>query len=162
MQKSLSQLVREHRDIYHFGGRWLRTLLLPVPWITALIVAVLLYFIHGKLAVVPGVAFDLPSAAPEFSGTSVLTALMTTFARDAASSDEVMVFFDDDRFFLTESSDCDMLRELLRERVGQLSGKVSMVLMADKHVRHAELVRFANLAKDAGISRLNIAVKPEQ
>lgn len=162
MRKSLSQLVREHRDIYHFGGRWLRTLLVPVPWVTALAVAVLLYVVHGKLAVAPSVAVDLPVAAPEFGERTVLTALMTSFSHDAQGSEEVLVFFDDDRFFLTDSSDCDLLRDRLRERVGAHAGNSSMILIADKQIRHSDLLRFSGLAKDAGVSRLNIAVKPER
>jgi biopolymer transport protein ExbD len=72
-----------------------------------------------------------------------------------------MVFFDDDRFFLSDASDCDMLRDRLRERVGGSPDKVTMLLMADKQIRHSDLVRFSGLAKEAGIERLSIAVKPE-
>ncbi len=113
------------------------------------------------MAVAPGISVDLPTASPEFGGRSVATALMTSFSHDSKGADQVMVFFDDDRFFLSDASDCDMLRDRLRERVGGSPDKVTMLLMADKQIRHSDLVRFSGLAKEAGIERLSIAVKPE-
>ena len=49
--------------------------------------------------------------------------------------------------------------ERLRQRTAQ--NERVLLLMADKRVPHGEVVSIINLARDAGVERVNVAVKPE-
>lgn len=155
-----SQQIRRHRTVYRFGGPWARSLVASIPWLNAVILVVLLLAVHGRLAIAPGVAFDLPRA-PLREGTRVgLTALMIQVARDVPGGEETLIFFDDDRYSVQDAEQMALLAERIRDRMA-LSTQRELLLLADKRVPHGEVVHFVNAAREAGVQRVHVAEKPE-
>lgn len=159
-QPGWSDRIRAHRSVYRFGGTWARTLLAAIPWINALLLALLLYIAHGQLTVAPGVMFDLPSGPLSEGTRTELTALMLPISRDVAGDDETMVFFDDDRYIMTESTQIELLTERIGARVRQRAER-TLLLLADRRVAHGEVLRFVRIAREAGVQRVNVAEKPD-
>jgi biopolymer transport protein ExbD len=159
-RESWSKEIRRHRSIYRFGGAWAQSLLAAVPWIDAIIIVVLLLAVNERMVVSPGVVFDLPRA-PLREGTHAgLTALMISVARDVPGADETLVFFDDDRYMTHDAEQMSVLSERVKSRVA-LGVRRELLLLADKRVPHGEVVRFVNVAREAGVQRVNVAEKPE-
>lgn len=161
-RESWSRQIRRHRNVYRFGGDWARTLLAAVPWINAVILIVMLLAVHGQLTITPGVAFDLPRA-PLREGVNArqeLTALMIEVERDAPGGEETLIFFDDDRFSAQDEDQMAMLSERLKDRMA-LGRSRELLLLADKRVPHGDVLRFVNIAREAGMTRVNVAEKPE-
>ena len=158
MRESLDEVVRKHRNIYHFGGSWARVLLAPVPWIGVLFVFLLLLFAHRRLSIAPGVPFDLPAGQTLAGGQSPRAELMIPVANDAPGGEETLVFFDDDRFSLLDPEQVDALSERLRA-AGKTGG--GLLLMADKRIPHGDVMRFVALARASGISKIDVGTKPE-
>jgi biopolymer transport protein ExbD len=157
---SWSVQVRRHRNVYRFGGPWARTLLSSVPWLNAGVLFVMLFAVHGRLVINPGMVFDLPRA-PLHEGTHQgLTALMVPVARDTAGGEETLIFFEDDRYSAQDADQMSVLAERLKNRVS-LGARREMLLMADKRVPHGDVIRLVNVAREAGLQRVNVAEKPE-
>ena len=53
-----------------------------------------------------------------------------------------------------------MLAERLRQSL-EFSESEELLLLADKHVPHGDVLQFVNLAREAGVARVNVAAKPE-
>ena len=159
-RESWSRQIRKHRNIYRFGGVWAQTLLAAVPWINALVLTVMLLAVHGQLAVTPGVAFDLPRAPLREGARRSLTALMIVVARDTPGGEESLIFFDDDRYASQDEEQMAMLSERLRNRMA-LGRSRELLLLADKRVPHGDVIRFVNVAREAGMRQVNVAEKPE-
>jgi biopolymer transport protein ExbD len=159
-RESWSRQIRRHRNVYRFGGVWARTLLAAVPWLNAAVLAVLLLAVHGQLAVAPGVVFDLPRAPLREGVRQGLTALMIEVARDAPGGEETLIFFDDDRYSAQDGEQMVMLSERLKNRMA-LGRSRELLLLADKRVPHGDVIRFVNVAREAGVLRVNVAEKPE-
>ena len=154
MEESISRIVRKHRNIFHRGGGWSHTLLAAMPWVSAGIVALLLIAAQGRFAVVPGTVFELPDASagaahPDF------TALMMPLEHEDGEH-ETLVFFDDERYSLTDADS----RDRLEKKLGDAAGRV-LLLMADRRMRQSEISTFAALAARAEVARLEVASKPE-
>ncbi len=153
-------LVRQHRSVYRFGGVWAHTLLAAVPWLNVLVIAVLLFAVHGRSVVAPGVIFDLPAAPLSEGLNAKMTALMIAVARDVAGGDETLIFFDDERFSTRDPEQLAALSERVRARVA-LDGRRELLLLADRRVPHGDVMAFVNVARAAGVARVNVAEKPE-
>jgi len=139
---------------------WAQALLAAVPWVNAVILVVLLMAVHGQLAVVPGIAFDLPRAPLREGTRSSLTALMIVVSGDTSGGEETLIFFDDDRYVSQDEEQMAMLSERLKNRV-TLGRSRELLLLADKRVPHGDVVRFVNIAREAGMKQVNVAEKPE-
>lgn len=161
-RESWSRQVRRHRTVFRFGGPWAQALLSTVPWVTALLLALLLALLHGRLAVTPGVAFDLPTAPLREGSRARLTALMLQVTRgDLPAGEETLIFFDDDRYVAQDPEQRLLLAGRLQDRM-TLSVQRELVLLADKRVPHGEIMRFVQTARKAGAQRVLVAEKPER
>lgn len=159
-RESWSKAVRRHRSIYRFGGPFAQALLASVPWFNAVVLVVLLLAVNRRMVVSPGVMFDLPRAPLREGMHAGLTALMISVARDTPGGDETLIFFDDDRFSAQDPEQMTMLCERVRNRVA-LGARRELLLLADKRVRHGDVVLFVNAVREAGVQRVNVAEKPE-
>ncbi len=155
-----SKAVRRHRSIYRFGGPFAQALLASVPWFNAVVLVVLLLAVNRRMVVSPGVMFDLPRAPLREGMHAGLTALMISVARDTPGGDETLIFFDDDRFSAQDPEQMTMLCERIRNRVA-LGVRRELLLLADKRVRHGDVMLFVNAVREAGVQRVNVAEKPE-
>jgi len=158
--ESWSTLVRSHRNVYRFGGNWAHALLTLVPWLDALVVAIVVFMVNQRMVVSPGVMFDLPKAALREGVHTGLTALMISVSRDVSSGDETLVFFDDERYSVRDDEQMGVLVERLRTRT-TASAHRELLLLADKRVPHGDVMRFVNVAREAGVQQVSVAEKPE-
>ncbi|MDR2850219.1 MAG: hypothetical protein LBW77_06740 [Verrucomicrobiota bacterium] len=159
-RESWSMQVRRHRTVYRFGGVWAQALLVAVPWVNALILIVVLLAVHGQLAITPGVVFDLPRAPLREGSRPGLTALMVVVARDAPGGEETLIFFDDDRYSAQDEDQVALLSDRLKSRMA-LGRTRELLLLADRRVPHGDVIRFVNVAREAGVLRVGVAEKPE-
>lgn len=160
-KERLSRTMSRCREIYRFGGPWARAALAAVPWVNVLVLVGLLFMVHGRLVMTPGMMFDLPSA-PLREGmlSGRLTALMISVDRENAGGDETLIFFDDDRYSAQDADQLAVLSERLRSRLS-LQSHFELLLLADKRVPHGDVIRFVNVAREAGVQRVCVAEKPE-
>ena len=160
-RESWSRQIRRHRNVYRFGGVWAKTLLASAPWINALVLAVLLWAVRGQFLIAPGVVFDLPRAPlREGALRPDLTVLMIVVSRDIPGGEETLIFFDDDRYSALDDDQVAMFSERLKNHTA-LGRNHDLLLLADKRVPHGDVVRFMNVAREAGVLRVNVAEKPE-
>ena len=137
------------------GGRFGWLFLQIVPWLDAIVVAGLAAALTRQLTIAPGVQFELP-AAP-FEEGSQSGAGLVLFQTDAPEP-MTLAFFDDVRY-IVGSDDAALAKELAkysRRRDGD-----QILLLADENVRHGDVMRIVDLVRDAGVKRVNVAVKPK-
>jgi biopolymer transport protein ExbD len=133
-------------------------LLAAVPWITVALLAGLTTLVGDRILVRPGVVFDLPRAPFREGLRYGLTAVMLPVAR--SNGMETLVFFDDERFVLAAPPQLEQLVERVRGRVA-LEPRREILLLADRRVPLGDVMTVVNLARDAGVNRVNVATKPE-
>ena len=129
-----------------------------VPWIDALIVAALLFAISRQITLSPAVAFELP-AAPFTEGARAGASLVLLPAPDDAAAPRTIAFFDDVRYIVGSDDEALLSKALADYARGTVGGHI--LLLADADVRHGDVMRVVNLVRGAGVTRVNVAVKPE-
>lgn len=158
----LNATIRKHRTIYRFGGSWAQAMLISIPWINIIILTLMLTLVHGKIAVTPGVLFDLPRAPIHEGMQTRLTAMMIPVTRDTPGAQQILIFFDDSRFLTDDKNQMEDLANRVRQRVLQdTGGGKALLILADKRVPYGEVMAFVNLVREAGVERVNAALKPE-
>jgi len=154
------QDIKRKRSIGRFGSAWAQAFLSTVPWLNVIILMVLLFALHNRIAVTPGVIFDLPSA-PFLEGTSGgLTVLMLSVPREMVTEEETLVFFDDERYFIRDDDQAQNLASRINESIRN-GRHHDILLLADKRVPHGDIMTFTSLACKAGVKRISVAQKPE-
>lgn len=156
-----SRDFRKHRNIYRFGGPWTQALSIAVPWINAIILVLLLVMVHRKIAVTPGVMFDLPQAPLREGSHATMTAMMIPVgSENRPGGQDTLIFFDDDRFLTSDAQQWEALSDRLREIAGHNQQDGTLLLLADKRVPHGDVMNFVNLARESGVKRVNVGLKP--
>jgi hypothetical protein len=115
---------------------------------------------EGRLVSAPGTVFDLPAPSARDGAEPGLAAIMMPVAREGAAGRETIVFFDDARYSLAD----DASREALRERLGARAAADAtgmLLLLADARVPAGDMMRFAGLAREAGVVHVEIAERRE-
>ena len=155
-----SQEVRESRTVHRFGGALMRTLTTVAPWLSVIIIVAVLFVAHSRIAVTPGVVFDLPPA-PFLEGTQAgLTVLMFSVSRETQAGEETLVFFDDERYLIQDEEQIARLANRISASIS-IERHDDVLLLADKRVPHGDVMQFVNIARKAGAKRINVAEKPE-
>ena len=137
------------------GGR---ALFAAAPWINLVLLALLLLVLGDRILVRPGMVFDLPRASFREGMRYGLTAVMIPVAR--TNGQETLVFFDDEPFNLGVAARQEQLAMRIRSCVA-LEPRREIQLLADRRVPHGDVMTVVNLAREAGVSRVNVATKPD-
>ncbi len=141
------------RSVRRIGPTWLRPLLVAVPWITVLLLMLMLHMVSGTLSSSEGVLFDLPDSSGSRDGEPAsLVALVMPMPS------ETLVFFDDGRYTLGDETSSALLGEQLSDRAAKAEEETLLVL-ADKRVAAGELIKLSGIAKRSGIKRILFAEK---
>ncbi len=137
------------------GGRFGWLFLQVVPWLDAIVVAGLAAALTRQLTISPSVQFELPSA-PFEEGSKSGTGLV--LFQTEGPEPRILAFFDDVRYVvgLDDEALSQELAKYSRKRGGN-----QILLLADENVRHGDVMRVVNLVRDAGVRRVNVAVKPK-
>jgi len=155
-----NEIIRAKRSIYRFGGVWAQAMLIAVPWLNAIILVIALFAVNQRIAITPGIVFELPTAPLHEGSHGGLTVLMFAVSRETQAGEETLVFFDDERYLI---QDDDQSARLANRLSGSLSigHQPDVLLLADKRVPHSDVMHFVNIARKAGAKRINVAEKPE-
>ena len=138
--------------IWRHGAGWLRPFSAAVPWITVLLLLLMLHFASNTLTSAKGTLFDLPDAGLAEGEATGLVALAIPRAH------ETLVFFDDSRYVLDDAASMRAFGEHLSERVSRSESKTLLVL-ADRRIRGGDLMDLAAVAKKGGAAKILFAQK---
>ena len=138
--------------IWRYGARWLRPFSAAVPWLTVLVLLMMLKFVSNTMTAAKGTLFELPDTGLAEGEATGLVALAIPHAH------ETLVFFDDSRYVLDDVSSVRALGEHLAERVSRSESKTLLVL-ADRRVHGGDLMDIAAVAKRGGAAKVLFAQK---
>jgi biopolymer transport protein ExbD len=128
------------------------------PWLNLVLLVFLLRDVGDRILLRPGVVFDLPRAPFREGMRYGLTAVMIPVAR--TNGPETLVFFDDEPFDLSVTARQEQLAARIRDRVA-LEPRREILLLADRRIPHGDVMTVVNLAREAGVSRVNVSTKPD-
>lgn len=147
------------RERFRPRSRLAQAWLASVPWINLVLIAGLFWVVGDRMRLQPGVVFELPTAPFNEGMHYGLTVVMLPVDRSAGQT-ETLVFFEDDPYSLGIPVQVRQLGVALRKRAARETRR-ELLLLADRHVAHGEVMMVVELARAAGLQRINVAVKPE-
>ena len=147
------------RDKYRPKSRIGQSFLAAVPWIDVLLVCALFIWVGTRLTLRPGVVFELPPAPFQEGLYESITAVLIPISRNAQQS-ETLVFFDDERYSLADIQQVQRLGAAMRTLLSHTARR-ELLLLADRQVPHGDVMAAVNLARAAGVQRVNVGVKPD-
>lgn len=133
---------------------WIRPISTAIPWVTVLLLLLMLYMVGGTFTAAEGVLFDLPDAASADDEASGLVALVLPMPR------ETLVFFDDARYTLGDRVSTAAFGDHLLDRVSKVERKTLLVL-ADRRIAAGDLMKVAAIARKSGVERVLFAEKKQ-
>lgn len=141
------------KGMWRTGPGWLAPFLAVVPWLTVVLLVLMIYMVGGTLASAEGLLFDLPDSTGIVDGESApLVALVMSKQR------ETLVFFDDGRYTLGDEVSAAAFGEHLGDRASKVERKTLLVL-ADRRVASGELMKLSGIVRRSGIKRVLFAEK---
>ena len=143
------------QGIWRHGSGWLRPFAAAVPWVTVLLLLLMLHIVGGTLTSAKGTLFDLPAAGLAEGEATGLVALAIPHAH------ETLVFFDDSRYVLDDAASMRVFCEHLSERVARSESKTLLVL-ADRRIHGGDLMDLAAVAKKGGAAKILFAQKRQE
>ncbi len=69
-------------------------------------------------------------------------------------------FLYDARYMVQDDEQMSTLTEQIRLRMKNIDSK-DFLLLADKRVSHGDIMRFVTILRNAGVSKINVAERPE-
>lgn len=144
--------------IWRYGAAWMRPLCAAAPWLTLVLLAVLLVLASGRFSVATGVAFDLPETHSADTVPTRLVALVMRLAPEAGSAEGTYVFFEDSRYALSDPASAAQFAEAVGERLTSESSG-ALMLLVDVGVPTGDLMNLTALARHAGVKRVLCAEK---
>lgn len=143
--------ARKH-GIWRYGAGWMRPFAAAVPYLTVLLLLLMMHVVGGTLTAYKGVLFDLPDGTFAEGDGSGLVALVMPVQR------ETMVIFDDVRYLLGDAASMRSFAENLAESAGPDSGK-SLLILSDRRVSTGQLMEVVSAAKRGGVGKILLAGK---
>ena len=139
------------KGIWHHGAGWLRPIVAAAPYLTVGLLLLLFHFIGGTLTATKGLLFDLPADGTAADGVQTdLVAMVMPMRHDT------VVFFDDSRYLLSETSSLTSLGDHLSERTRR-DKSTTLLVLADRRVAGGELMSLASLARRSGVRQVLFA-----
>ncbi len=151
--------ARNLRDKYRPKSRIGLAFLVAVPWIDVLLVAALFIWVGSRLTLRPGTVFDLPAAPFQEGLYENITAVLIPVTRNGWQS-ETLVFFDDERYSLSDQQQVQRLGAAMRNLLSRTARR-ELLLLADRRVPHGDVMAAVNVARAAGVQRVNVGVRPD-
>lgn len=140
------------QGIWRHGAVWMRPVVAAAPWLTVILLLLMLFAVGGTFTSSKGVLFDLPEGAlDEGEATGLVALIMPT-------DHETLVFFDDARYLLGDATSTKALGDHLAESVRR-SGDKTLLVLADRRVAGGELMKFSGIARRGGAEKVLFAEK---
>lgn len=155
---TLPLFSRNNGDFFHRGSHVCPlfakfSLFYGIPILNLFLLTALFSATARCLIAVPSIPFELPHADYfSASQTSAFATLLTP-----PGNPTPILFFDDQSFNLNDDSECHALQSSMRLSRESFDWS-DITLFADGSVSHAAIVRFAEEARKAGITRIFLAV----
>ena len=130
---------------------WLKPFSAAVPWITVLMLFLLILIMSKKWTSARGLLFSLPEASAADDVTTACSVLVLQTARGP------LIFFDDARYVMNDPDSLGRFRDQLHKRVA--TGDRSVLVLADRSVSSGDLMHFADLVRQSGVTNLLFAVQ---
>jgi biopolymer transport protein ExbD len=128
------------------------------PWCDFVLVVICVMMLDGQLVRQPGIVIDLPEVAFRDGRHSDMVAVVRVVPGGKDEPSKEVVFFDDESFRIGEPSENERLQRLLIERVAAKPER-TLVIHADRAVRHGTLSDVLDMARSAGVSEVNMATR---
>lgn len=145
--------------IWKHGCRWAQPLTVAAPWIALALLFVEFAFIERRLVSAPGLVLNLPAPVCGEAATPGLAAIVVPVVREGLRAG-TLVFFDDARYSLSDAAAVEAFRERLAARA-QADRSGTLLLLADGRVASGDLMRLMGLAREAGVTRVQIGERRE-
>ena len=149
------------RTRYRPSARISHVLVGVIPWINVIVLTLATVIALGSYVVVPGIPVNVPKGA--FRGglsTDLVVLVVPEGARHGvAGTQDVQVFFQNERYRLSVGEHVQRFRQRLSEVLMQRANK-DVQLYVDATVEQANLVKVWDVLRDTGIEHVNIVVKP--
>ena len=140
------------QGVWGHGATWLRPVSAAAPYLTVLLLLLMLYVVSGTLASATGLLFDLPGTTSRDGAATELVALILP------REHETLAFFDDSRYILGDESSFKAFGESITARAEKSPSKTLLVL-ADRRVPVEDLMKIADVARRGGVSKVLFAGK---
>ncbi len=128
------------------------------PWFSVILLLMMFLVVGSQVLVQPGVVLQLPSA-PFTDGFHSRWLVVVMSAPASGGRRDEVVFFDDRRFVAGDPRDMVLLRRAFDEKRARQADP-SMVIQADQSVDFGTVMQIVNIAREAGVKRVNQAVRP--
>ena len=138
-----------------YGPRWLKPMAVAIPWITVILLFLMLYVVSGTMTSAKGVFVELPEGDQLDGSASSLVATVVPSAHGT------LVFFDDARYWLNDRESMSAFGEHLAGRAAKVEDR-TLVVMADFRVTGGEMSVLSSVSRANGIKRLLFAHKPKE
>lgn len=143
-----------------------------VPWLDMIVLAMAFVLFARAMAMVPGMTVDLPTLPVDDGLRSTVAIVARAIAPttekegvDYVADDgatvkpiAVMVFFDDERFNLSQPHHIATFRNAVRAMLAR-TGETQALLYLDQTVTHENSMRLTVLLRDVGIDRINFVIQ---
>lgn len=159
-QESAGLRVAGLRTRYFPKNRVGHSLVSAAPWLDLLLLIACFIIIDSKFVLQHGVVIELPVSS--FKGalaTDMVSVIRSVEGSEAGTRREI-IFFDDERFLASNGQQMAKLKQAYVNHAEKQSAS-GMLIYSDRNVSQGTLVQIYNMAKDAGIVRINIASRPE-
>ena len=148
------------RQKYFPRSRLVQGLVSGAPWVNLVLLMVMFLALERRVLLQPGVVVDLPSAAFSDGSPPGLVAVILHASGMPDKPAREIVFFEDERFFTDSTEQMENLRRALEKQLRE-KPEARLVILADRRVPHGTVVGVVNLARQAGLRSVNVAVRPE-
>ena len=139
--------------IWRYGAGWFRPFAAAVPYLTIVILLLMMQMVGGTLTASRGVLFDLPDGELGDGTTSELVALVMPVRHDT------MVVFDDARYLLDDSASMRSFSKDVAE--SEFREDKALLILADRRVSTDHLMKVVSAAKRGGVNKILLAGKRE-
>lgn len=128
-----------------------------IPWLNLAALTVLFLIVSNRISVNPAITFDLPAGTFREGSHNTLNIVMLS---PTDTNDMPLVFFDDVRYKMKNQTEMVNLSSAITT-FAQRSGTRQILLLADGNIRHADVIKIVDIARESGISSINVGIKPE-
>jgi biopolymer transport protein ExbD len=135
-----------------------RELIAMAPWLNIVLLVIFFLMVNSRVLLQPGVVVDLPRAPFREGSPFGMTAVVMTVGGSRTLPGREIVFFDDERFLVAQPEQMRGLRSAFSARARR-HPESDLIIQADQRVRYGTVVEIMNMALEAGVARVNIAVR---
>ena len=140
--------------IWRYGAGWSRPIAAAIPYLTVVLLLLMMHMVGGTMTSYRGVLFDLPNGDRADGESSEMVALVMPVQH------ETMVVFDDGRYLLGDAASMRSFGEDLASCSARRTGK-TLLILADRRVSTGHLMEVVSAAKRSGVERILLAGKRE-